>query len=132
MQISIYRFQVLSLEINSDNEIISEAEKKSFKLGYDVQYDDEREDVFSIIFDVEILHPQELSVNLKYAAWFSTENPIGDEFKNSPFPKVNAPAIAFPFLRSFISTITLNAGFKPVMLPSINFVKLSKEKEQSK
>ena len=41
--------------------------------------------------------------------------------------KANAPAIAFPYVRVFISNITLNAGYNPIVLPSFNFIKLAEE-----
>lgn len=50
---------------------------------------------------------------------------VTEEFKLSSFPKVNAPAIAFPYLRAFISNLTLQSGLEPVILPSINFVELA-------
>lgn len=55
---------------------------------------------------------------------------VTEEFKLSSFPKVNAPAIAFPYLRAFISNLTLQSGLEPVILPSINFVQLA-NKESS-
>ncbi|WP_222708016.1 protein-export chaperone SecB [Algibacter pacificus] len=60
---------------------------------------------------------------------FKLDKDISEEFKLSDFPKINAPAIAFPYLRAYISNLTLQSGFEPVMLPSINFVNLAKEKE---
>ena len=60
---------------------------------------------------------------------FSVDGEITEGFKLSDFPKINAPAIAFPYLRAYISNLTLQSGLEPVMLPSINFVTLAKEKE---
>ena len=60
---------------------------------------------------------------------FRLDEEITEEFKLSDFPKINAPAIAFPYLRALVSNITLQSGFDPVMLPSINFVKLAEERE---
>ena len=57
-------------------------------------------------------------------ALFKTELPIDEEFINSPFVQMNAPAIALPFLRSFISTISVNAGYNPIIIPSINLTKI--------
>lgn len=56
-------------------------------------------------------------------AHFATEPAFNEEFKTSSFVRVNAPAIAFPFIRTFVSNLTLNAGYRPVVLDSINFVK---------
>ena len=50
---------------------------------------------------------------------------ITEDFKLSSFSKINAPAIAFPYLRAFVSNLTLQSGLEPVILPSINFVQLA-------
>lgn len=66
-------------------------------------------------------------LDLDFVAEFETDNDIDDEFKSSQFPVVNAPAIAYPFLRAFVSNFTLNAGFEPVILPTINFQAMAKK-----
>ena len=68
------------------------------------------------IFDLEI----------EFVAVFGTSEIIDESFKESIFVKSSSPAIAFPYLRSFISTLTLNAGLPPFILPAYNF---TKEKE---
>lgn len=65
--------------------------------------------------------PHGLRIKTEYVSHFRTSDPIDDKFKNSHFPTINAPAVAFPFLRSFVSTLMLNAGYDPVILPDINF-----------
>lgn len=42
------------------------------------------------------------------------------------FPKVNAPAIIFPFIREHLMSTSLKAGIKPIILAPVNFVQLSK------
>lgn len=69
------------------------------------------------IFDLEI----------EFVAVFGTSERIDEGFKESIFVKSSSPAIAFPYLRSFISTLTLNAGLPPFILPAYNF---TKEKEE--
>jgi preprotein translocase subunit SecB len=60
---------------------------------------------------------------------FSTNEVFSEDFKNSDFIKINAPAIAFPYLRSYITLITMQSGYESVVLPSINFVALAKQKK---
>lgn len=81
-----------------------------------------------------------LSINLKSkgfnlsvvsVAIFQTDQLLDETFINSPFCKINAPAIAFPFVRTFISNVTLNSGYDPVILPSFNFVKIFNEEKNS-
>ncbi len=42
------------------------------------------------------------------------------------FAQINGPAIIFPFIREHLATVTLKAGIPPILLPPINFVKLSR------
>jgi preprotein translocase subunit SecB len=77
---------------------------------------------FFVIFKTEILTDERMCIDLEYESRFEVNVPLDDSFKDGNFPYVNAPAIAYPYLRAFISNLTLNSGFAPVMLPSLNFV----------
>jgi len=48
------------------------------------------------------------------------------------FAKANGPAIMFPFLREHLASITLKAGINPILLPSVNFIRLSEENKPKK
>ena len=39
----------------------------------------------------------------------------------------NSLAIIFPYVRAFVSTITLQANVHPVMLPTLNLIGLTEE-----
>lgn len=84
---------------------------------------------FAIAFNITLQSKsQKFKLKLKSIAHFSTQNDIDDEFKNSLFVDANAPAIAFPYVRTFISNLTLNSGYDPIVLPSFNFLQLAEEK----
>lgn len=70
---------------------------------------------------------QSFSLTTRFHVVFQSEREMTAEDLESPGIRINAPAIAFPFLRSFITTVTANAGYHPVILPSINFVRLSSQ-----
>ncbi len=93
-----------------------------FKLDYSPVFYDEDKTKFSVFFDVSLKTKNEYSLDIKYETVFKTSEEIDVDFKSSNFPYVNAPAIGFPFLRSFVSFMVLNAGYSPLILPSINFV----------
>ena len=100
-----------SFDLKSES-LFPENKKKSFGVGFNL-------DVKDVDFDLSI----------EALFMFSLDEEITEEFKLSDFPKINAPAIAFPYLRALVSNITLQSGYDPVMLPSINFVKLAEERE---
>ena len=87
--------------------------------------DDEENNTFGVAFKLNI---NDRSFDLIIEAFFNFEivdEKMTEDFKLSSFPKINAPAIAFPYLRAFVSNLTLQSGLEPVILPSINFVQLA-------
>jgi preprotein translocase subunit SecB len=80
------------------------------------------EDAFSVVFNIKVCTEDLKVIKVEYESHFKTDIPIDEKFKQGSFPYVNAPAIAYPYLRAFISNLTLNAGYDPVMLTSLNFV----------
>jgi preprotein translocase subunit SecB len=69
-------------------------------------------------------------LNLKVCANFSTTEAMNDDFRKSPFLDINSPAIVFPYIRAFISNLTLNSGYNPIVLPMFNFVKIAEDKSK--
>lgn len=130
MQLQIFHSQVLKLSITKTAKQVKVSDKKLFSINFETQYDVNKDDVFAIIFDVEIKRLGDFKLKCKYGVWFKTSMPIDVNFKSSDFPRINAPAIAFPFLRSLIATITLNSGFSPFIMPSINFVEFGDKKHE--
>lgn len=116
------KVESLHLVMNDDS---SDGENE-FVFDFDVFYHQDESNKFSVVFDLHIKHIGDFELKTKYISVFSTSENIDEEFKKSAFTKINAPAIAFPFLRSFVATITLNAGFSPAILPSINFLEFKK------
>ena len=110
--------------ILEEREIESDENSFNFIVGASA----ENKNIFVVIFNLKISDEHEnYFLETTYEASFITNEEIDDNFMNSNFPKINAPAIAFPYFRAFISTITQQAGFNTVVLPSVNFVKLAEE-----
>ncbi|WP_053332398.1 protein-export chaperone SecB [Verrucomicrobium spinosum] len=91
------------------------------KLRYAPVFLDERPTLFVVAFNLEQCLKPEGVMLLKYMAFFETEEAITEDFKISHFAKANAPAIAYPYLRAFVSQVTSLAGFDCVTLPVKNF-----------
>lgn len=97
-----------------------------FQLSYGHAFNQDRPKEFVIGFKLEI-EEEAFEIDIEMVFDFQVDTEITEEFKNSPFLKINAPAIAFPYLRSYISNLTLQSGFNPVILPSVNFVSLNEK-----
>lgn len=119
MKIQLEDWKIQSLDKKGDD---------SFQLKVRPLFSDDNKRTFIVLFDIA-LESNVFNLNFEAAFNFNVENDITEEFISSNFPKINAPAIAFPYIRAYISNLTLQSGYKPVILPSINFVKLSKDQD---
>lgn len=111
------RFDSKAIEINETS------------FNYRVDFSDEDRKSFTVEFNLAISDQEEnYYLEITYEANFLTNDDITGDFIKSSFPKVNAPAIAFPYFRAYISLLTQQSGYNTVVLPSLNFVKLAQEK----
>ncbi len=125
MKIQLKNTRVENLNLISNDEIT----KDNFSLGMANGYSDKELNSFIVKFDVEITSEHGYELQLGYVAEFETDEDISTEFRNSHFPTVNAPAIAYPYLRSFVSLLTLNAGYETLVLPTVNFQAMTQRVE---
>lgn len=123
MKISLKESKVKEMSFS----IVKNDDRKedSFDLKTRQEFPEEDNRRFDLFFEINV-KDTDFDLFIKMLFIFEIDDDITEEFKVSDFPKINAPAIAFPYLRALISNITLQSGFKPVMLPSINFVEFAK------
>lgn len=105
-----------------------EATEDDFKLAFYPAFNETDLREFLIVFEIEIVSSasidqdsDKVSMQIQYAAKFETSEDIDKAFMESPFVEKNAPAIAYPYLRAFVSNFTINAGLKPLVLDTVNF-----------
>lgn len=122
------KIQLKNTRVEKFNFISSdEIKKDSFSLGVANGYSEKDSNSFIVKFEVEVKSEHGYRFELSFIAEFETDSEVSTEFKSSHFPVVNAPAIAYPYLRSFVSLVTLNSGYEPLILPTVNFQVMAKE-----
>lgn len=62
-----------------------------------------------------------VNIDVEMRGFFEFDKDLKDQEKVSFFTG-SAPAIMFPYIRAYISTLTGIAGIEPIILPTINFV----------
>lgn len=80
-----------------------------FSLGFEPVFGEDKRS-FAIYFDFEYITENRKYFRLDFHSYFSTDEDVDDDFKSSKFPVVNAPAIAFPFLRAFVANVLISGG----------------------
>ena len=128
IQLKNWRITQVNFSLLAKNE---KRDENTFNLESGNYFSDNKDDrTFDVDFKLTVFDTAfDLVVEASYT-FEVLDEAITEEFKLSSFPRINAPAIAFPFLRAFISNLTLQAGMKPVILPSINFVELDRNSRE--
>jgi len=125
MEIDFIGSKLVSLSFLTEQENLED----KFNLKFTSVFSEDEPNKFIVRFDVDLTSGG-ASLSLEYTGLFETKDEITDEFRKSHFITANAPAIVFPYLRSFITTFTVNAGLPPIILPTINFQALTDKKNQ--
>ncbi|MGL4956791.1 MAG: protein-export chaperone SecB [Bacteroidales bacterium] len=87
-----------------------------------IGYADDDKKCFKVDYKINLRSKNSMiAIDLEAAAFFESAAELSEADKASPLIKGNAPAMGFPFVRSFINTLTTNAGLPPLILPSFNF-----------
>lgn len=126
IQLKGWKVKQLSFKINDKPSKVSKKNSFNLSVGHSFSEDNDRE--FGIGFII-MIRDAEFSIKLEMLFLFQIDQHIDEDFKQSDFVKINAPAIAFPYVRSYISNFTLQSGFDPIILPSVNFVTLGKNND---
>ncbi|WP_448822332.1 protein-export chaperone SecB [Capnocytophaga sp.] len=125
-KIHLERTFVKSITFEFKKEIQEGELNTSLEIKTNFLFNDEIDKEYIILFTGNFEN-ELFTLNIIFGAVFGTSETIDEDFKESDFVKINSPAIAFPFLRSFISNLTLNVGLSPFILPAYNFAKIKEE-----
>ena len=120
-----YHFSKASLDFNIPNEVELNI---SFKLKGTF---DQKNSRYNLNFDVKVecKETDSVVVNVSCEAYFSFNGKVAfNEIPDYFYP--NSLAILFPYVRAFVSTISLQANVQPVILPTINLIGLTEELKQ--
>jgi len=90
----------------------------------------EEEKQYEIQLEISLNSKDGLDVSVKMIGFFEFKEVVKIENLGNYF-FVNAPAIIFPYLRSYISALTALSGCSTIILPPMNLVSLGKKLEEN-
>ena len=86
-----------------------------------------QDNIFQLHLEVKIEDENKsFNIEIKAIADYKFEHKEGLENLNNFF-YVNAPALLFPYIRAYISTLTNLSGFDPINLPTLNMTGLGED-----
>lgn len=128
MKVQLRNTIVQSLTIETES---LSFEEKNLSISHRAFFSKDDKNVFGIEFDLNIQVPDKCFIKLIYIGYFETDKDIDDYSSMSKFCEINAPAIAYPFLRAYVANLMLSSGLSVIMLPTINFVELAEKKKKA-
>jgi len=130
-QIAIHNIQLQHIRFDRNPNFHIEHENSHIPIRYNISIEHEYHEAHLIIH-VKIKSPtEEEDRNLPFyfeIVLMGDFNLVGkvEESMINQYAAINCPAIIFPYLREILADITRRAGFPPLHLQPVNFMKLNK------
>lgn len=119
----VAKFRFLNFSISETHIKIEPSEEQEHSLSINIdqtQYENEEEGKMKLELNVKVADEKGLvDVNVIANGIFEYDKDITSEAKESFF-NINAPAILFPYVRAYVSSLTAMSGMSPITLPTIN------------
>jgi preprotein translocase subunit SecB len=90
---------------------------------------DKKQSIFILNLGIVIKDSDKLNIEISSESFFEYSNIEEDKLSN--FLYLNAPAIIFPYIRAYISSLTVLSGINPINLPTLNLSGLKSELESN-
>lgn len=103
-----------------------ESSIENVELGINVERELEKisDEEYRIVLEIMVTDGNEkINIYVKCVAKFNTDQ------ENMDLIERNTIAIMFPYIRSYISTLTTQPGMAPVVLPAMNIVAMLNDKK---
>ncbi|WP_338791856.1 protein-export chaperone SecB [Bernardetia sp. MNP-M8] len=129
-QNSFELLNIILLESNFKRDVEISYTDEEFKSNIDIGIENQLKD--SILFvEVSLTYSSGIEDNKEIQAFIKMVGvfkcPNNSDLSTETFGKINAPAILFPFIRENLASVSMKAGISPILLPPVNFVKLSQK-----
>jgi len=129
MKGKVAKFRLVEYKINNSSIDIAKIDNRKSKLSVEFNHkggEIPEKNLFQLEIDTKITNDIEtLSINVIIVGLFEFNPSL--ENKESFF-EFNGPAILFPYIRAYISTLTALSGIPPIILPTLNIASMINKK----
>lgn len=129
-------FAVKSLKVDSLENIGGEFNSTDKPVSMKISSEQIDKVNVAIIITARLMLDDGMAMEVAYSVVFEVADSADKNFEldaeilKDQFFTVNAPAIAYPFLRAFIATFCVNAGYPVKMLPAVNFQAMHNDRKK--
>ena len=122
-------YKVTKLNFSLNKDFLDNSESQSIELSPDINltYKKREDNSVSVDLSIKFKGPKiPFFLEAVLTGFFQFNYDVADEDLHQ-LAHINLAAILFPFLRQTVADLTTKAGFPPLLLPPINFVKSYEE-----
>lgn len=122
----------VSLEIK-DPFFVAPIQKNEINVDIQHNFIKENNRFVEVVLRIKIRNTEEsFRIALTMKGGFEASKEMSDEMFKQLY-SINAPAVLFPYVRAYVSTLTAQAGVPPIILPLLNFtIKKEEPKDENK
>ena len=118
--LSFINFEIIKVLFDRSDDIVKDG-KFEVNIQHTTQVNNENENLFRTVFIINITGKNN-SFSLQVQAMGNFEI-LGEVPKNikDNYLNISSPSIIYPYVRAYISNITLQSGMNPITIPPMNF-----------
>lgn len=109
IKLKFYGVDFPIVNLNSTNPVLESEDPIKINIAPKVYFPKETPNIFKIIQEVSLSSEGYFELFILAVGSFELDETLSEDIKQS-FINTNAPAIMFPYIRAFISTLTSNVG----------------------
>lgn len=121
IQLKFNGVDIINVQYISNKNITADNKPKvDLSVDPKVFYHEDEKKVFTVVMDIRVSSEDYFTLKLIAVGSFEFSKEVVDTIMRDNLASLNAPAIMFPYVRSFISTFTSNIGthILPLTIPA--------------
>lgn len=120
------KFSLPSIDFRPSDKVEILIDRKHFEPNEDGDFE------INVSVEIKPSNLENSLLKVTYFGFFSKSEGQDEVLKFKDFAVKNGPAIIYPYVRQFVRSLSLEAGFNPIILPVVNFITLGNEKNSEK
>ncbi|ELY3856773.1 hypothetical protein ABN357_19530 [Providencia rettgeri] len=102
---------------------IEQEQPITVNIGSTVYAHDQDKKMVRINYPVIVTVKDNVTISIGYNFYFKLSESVADDFHKSEVARKTAPALAYPYIKSYIESVLLLSGYRDFSIPFLDFNK---------
>ena len=119
-ELNFINFEIIKVLFDRGDDIVKDGEFE-VNIQHITQINNENENLFRTVFIINITgENNSFSLQVQAMGSFEILGEITEKVRDN-YLNISSPSIIYPYVRAYISNITLQSGMNPITIPPMNF-----------